>query len=89
MATMWGRPAPPLGRSAYCSPIYKNHSFLVALDLKHISKPTPMSEIPVLNFVIENSLGRSSFGVREKSEKVKSKSVVKILSKRKRGAVKI
>ena len=70
MATMWGRPAPPLGRSAYCSPIYKNHSFLVALDLKHISKLAPMFEILVLNFVVENPLGRSRFGVRQKGEKV-------------------
>ena len=75
MATMWGQPA-------YCSPIYKYHSFLVALGLKHISKPTPMFEIPVLNFVIENSLGRSSFGVREKSKKVESEGVAKIMSKR-------
>ena len=77
MATKWGW-------LAYCSPIYKYHSFLVAFDLKHSSKPTPKFEILVLNFVVENSLGRSSFGVREKGEKVESESVAKILSKRER-----
>ena len=77
MATKWSRPA-------YCPPIYKYHSLLVAFDLKHNSKPTPKFEILVLNFVVENSLGRSSFGVREKGEKVGSESVARILSKRER-----
>ena len=48
-----------------------------------------MFEILVLNFVVENSLGRSRFGVREKGEKAESESIAKILSKRERGAAKI
>jgi len=43
-----------------------------------------MFKIPVLNFVVENSLGISRFGEREKGEKTESESIAKILSKRER-----
>ena len=52
------------------SPIYKwPPSWLLHSSIS-IAKPAPKFKILVLNFIVENSLGRSRFGVREKGEKV-------------------
>ena len=88
MAMMWGRPAPPLGRPAYCSPPINTPSWLLN-SLTHTAIQLPKFGFPIPNLVVQNSIGRSSFGVREKGEKVESESVAKILSKRERGAAKI
>ena len=48
--TMWW------GQPAYCFPLYKSHSFLVALDLQHNTKSAPELEILFQNFVVEFSL---------------------------------
>ena len=62
---------------------------LLLNSLTHTAIQLPEFEFPIPNLVDENSLGRSSFGVKEKGEKVESESVAKILSKRARGAAKI
>ena len=53
---VWGRPAPPLGRPTSYLPLYKYHSFLVALGLRHKTKQPSKFEIPVQNFIVEISL---------------------------------
>ena len=53
-------------------------------SLTHTTIQLPKFEFPIPNLVVYNSLGRSSFGVREKGKKVESESVAKILSKRER-----
>ena len=45
--------APPLGRASFPSLLYKSHSFLVALGLKHNTKSAPKLEILVQNFIVE------------------------------------
>jgi len=77
-------PAGPTTWSAslLLSPLYPPSWLLNSLT--HIAIQLPKFEFPIPNLVVENSLGRSSFGVREKGEKVESESVAKILSKRER-----
>ena len=62
---------------------------LLLNSLTHTAIQLSKLEFPIPNLIVQNSLGRSSFGVTEKGEKVEGESVAKILSKRERGATKI
>ena len=79
---MWGQPAPPLGRPACYLPLYKFHSFLIALGLQYNTIPAPMFGFPFQNFIVEFLLRRSSVGVRKSERKYGCKSSAKILRKR-------
>ena len=88
MATLWGWLAPPLGRVASPSPLYKSHSFLVPLGLQHNTKSARKLEIPVQNFVVEFPLVEVVLE-KERVRKFECENSVKILRKRGRGAAEI
>ena len=89
MATLWGRAAPPLGRAASPSPLYKFHSFLVALGLKHNTKQPSKLKILVQNFVVEFPLVEVVLEKEKSVRKFECESSVKILRKRGKGAAEI
>ena len=73
LATLWGRPAPPLGRPTCCFPLYKSHSFLDALGLQHntrqpskfkILEAKVIVEFPLVEVVLEKERVRGSLSVK-------------------------
>ena len=71
------------------SPLYKSHSFLVALGLQHNTKSAPELKILAQNFIVEFPLVEVVLEKEKSVRKFECESSVKILRKRGKGAAEI